>query len=77
MWIYVSDWKKKFFSLFLFHINSEGDCTAASTTTYCTTTGSTCSVTSSSFTMVSRCNDKYADYLSLRYRCVPCKNLYS
>jgi hypothetical protein len=52
-------------------LSSDGDCSSSSTSSYCSSTTDTCSISSSSFTLVPKCNDTYANYLHLRYRCIP------
>lgn len=53
-------------------ITRQGDCyeTAASLTT-CPATTDSCSVFTSSTTTVSKCQNKKADYVLARWRCIP------
>ena len=54
-------------------MSSETDCFAASTTSYCISTENTCKIDVPLSELIPKCDDKYADYLHVQYRCVPCK----
>jgi hypothetical protein len=50
----------------------DGDCYGVTTTTYCAAPNlETCSVSSSSSFKVANCQNEIAEYLHVRYRCIP------
>lgn len=49
----------------------EGDCYKPSSSNYCLSTFETCSAYPSSFENIINCQNKFADYLHMVYRCVP------
>ncbi len=74
--IYVNTSKKNIFEEnrnknVLFKNKSDGDCYDKSTSNYCSNQDPSCTVYASESSRVPSCQNQFADYLHLRYRCVP------